>query len=72
MKSIGWLLLFPWLALPLSSQPGRETVPTAVLKGGTLVDVHTGHEIANSLIVVEGNRIKQVGRASDIVVPPPE
>ncbi|HWM90141.1 MAG TPA: hypothetical protein VN493_05190 [Thermoanaerobaculia bacterium] len=47
-------------------------MPTAVLKGGTLVDVHTGHEIANSLIVVEGNRIKQVGRASDIVVPPPE
>lgn len=36
MKSIGWLLLLPWLALPLSVQPSRETVPMVVLKGGTL------------------------------------
>ncbi len=40
------------------------------IKGGTLIDVHTGHQVTNSLIAVEGNRIKQVGRASDIVVPP--
>ncbi len=44
-------------------------MPTLVIKGGTLIDVHTGHQVTNSLIVVEGNRITQVGRESDIVVP---
>lgn len=40
-----------------------------VIKGGTVIDVHTGHQAANSFIVIEGNRIKQVGRESEIVVP---
>ena len=40
-----------------------------VIQGGTLVDVHTGQQIADSLIVVEGNRITQVGKASEIAVP---
>lgn len=67
--SASLLLLLTLHALPLSAQPVPESVPAVVIKGGTLVDVHTGAQIADSLIVVEGNRIKQVGRASDIVVP---
>ena len=47
----------------------RGAEPTVVIKGGTLIDVHTGAQVTDSLIVVEGSRIKQVGRASDIVVP---
>jgi imidazolonepropionase-like amidohydrolase len=46
--------------------PAQDPV---VIKGGTLIDVHTGAQITDSLIVVEGSRIKQVGKASDIVVP---
>jgi imidazolonepropionase-like amidohydrolase len=57
------------LALPVFSQQSREGVPTVIIKGGTLIDVHTGHQVAGSLIIVEGNRIKQVGQESDIVVP---
>ncbi len=63
-------LLFLFLtASAVSAQPSRESVPAIALQGGTLIDVHTGQQIANSLIVVEGDRIKQVGRESDIVVP---
>jgi imidazolonepropionase-like amidohydrolase len=47
----------------------REAVPIVVIKGGTLIDVRTGRQVADSLIVVEGDRIKQVGRASDLGVP---
>ena len=43
--------------------------PVVVIQGGTLVDVHTGHLVADSLIIVEGNRIRQVGSASEIAVP---
>lgn len=59
------------LSSSISSQEGREpAVPTVVVQGGTLIDVRTGNQVADSLIVVEGDRIKQVGRASDNVVPP--
>ena len=54
----GWLLLLPLLSSPL-----------IVIKGGTLLDVHTGHPIPDSVIVVEGDRIKEVGRESEVVVP---
>ena len=63
------LLLFSLLSTPLFPQQSREAVPTVALAGGTLLDVRTGQQIADSLIIVEGDRIKQVGRGSDIVVP---
>lgn len=46
-----------------------DGVPAVVIKGGTLIDVRTGHQVADSLIVIEGDRIKQVGRAPDVAVP---
>jgi imidazolonepropionase-like amidohydrolase len=51
--------------LPAAPSP----VPVVVIRGGILVDVHTGAQVADSLIVVEGERIKQVGRGSEIAVP---
>lgn len=53
------------LLLPLLSQ----SAPAVVIQGGTLIDVHTGHQVTDSLIVVEGDRIKQVGRVPDVAVP---
>ncbi|HET9227223.1 MAG TPA: hypothetical protein VFR31_11180, partial [Thermoanaerobaculia bacterium] len=44
--------------------------PVVVIQGGTLVDVHTGRQTTDSLIIVEGSRIMQVGSASEIAVPP--
>jgi imidazolonepropionase-like amidohydrolase len=39
-----------------------QTSPTAlVLRGGTLVDVTSGQEISDSIIVIRGERIEQVG-----------
>lgn len=69
IRATGLLLLLSLLSPPLPSQQGRESAPTVVIKGGALIDVHTGQQINNSLIVVEGNRIKQVGRESEIIVP---
>lgn len=50
-------------------QGGVDSVPPVVIQGGTLIDVHTGAQITDSLIVVEAGRIKQVGRGSEIEVP---
>lgn len=70
IRSTGLLLLLSLLFPSSSINQSRESLPTVVIKGGTLVDVHTGRQINNSLIVVEGNRIKQVGRETEITVPP--
>lgn len=58
------------LFLLLSLLPSAaSTQQSVVIKGGTLIDVHTGHQVTGSVIVVEGNRIKQVGKESEVVVP---
>ncbi|MBP1768833.1 MAG: Amidohydrolase family protein [Candidatus Aminicenantes bacterium] len=41
-----------------------------VLHGGTLVDVESGNEISNSVVLIEGDRIKAVGREGEIPIPP--
>ncbi len=56
-------LLLSLLAPSLSAQQ-----PTVVIKGGTLIDVRTGDQVTDSVIVVEGNRIKQVGKEPEVVV----
>jgi imidazolonepropionase-like amidohydrolase len=68
-RPTGFLLFLSLLAIPAFSQPGREGVPTLVLRGGTLLNVHTGRQVADSVIVVVGDRIRQVGRAADVAVP---
>lgn len=66
---LGLALVFIAWVPTASAQQIRESVPAVVIKGGTLIDVRTGHQVAGSLIVVEGDRIKQVGREPDVVVP---
>jgi len=53
---------FPWSA--------PQTPPRIVIKGGTLIDIHTGRQINDSLIVIEGDLIKEVGREAEIKSPP--
>ena len=50
------------LAIPLHAQ-------TKALVGGTLIDGFGGTPIRNSVIVIEGERITQVGRIGEIVIP---
>src|SRR5258706_13694470 len=43
--------------------------PALVIQGGTLIDGNGGAPFANSVIVIQGNRITQVGRAGQVQVP---
>ena len=57
------------LSPSLSHQQSRENLPTTVIKGATLIDVHTGRQTKNSIIVVVGDRIRQIGSETEIIVP---
>lgn len=69
IRSAGLLVLLSLLSSSSFPKPGPQTLPSVVIKGGTLIDVHTGRQIDNSLIVIEGNLIKQVGRETEINAP---
>jgi Amidohydrolase family len=43
---------------------------TLVIKGGTLIDGTGRPPIENSVIVIEGNRFKDVGRSGQVAIPP--
>jgi imidazolonepropionase-like amidohydrolase len=50
--------------------PADAQQPQAlVIQGGTLIDGNGGTPVANSVIVVQGNRITAVGRAGQVQVP---
>jgi len=40
-----------------------------VVKAGKLIDVKTGRILENQIILIEGDRIKQVGSAADVKIP---
>lgn len=41
-----------------------------VIEGGTLIDGNGGRPLRNAVVVVEGNRITDVGEAGDVAYPP--
>jgi imidazolonepropionase-like amidohydrolase len=56
--------------LILAATPaGRADTTLLAIKGATLLDVCTGRQIGNSAILVEKDRIREVGDASTIVLP---
>jgi imidazolonepropionase-like amidohydrolase len=59
------LVLYPALAIP-QSQPTSKLAASVLVKAGKLLDVHKGSYIENAAIWVEGERIKEVGQASDV------
>lgn len=46
-----------------------QVVPATVIRGGTLIDGNGGPPLANSVIVVEGNRITAVGAQGAVNIP---
>jgi len=61
-------ILFLSIAFVLSGLLRAQTSPTVlVLRGGTLVDAATGKEISDSVIVIRGERIEQVGSGNTAV-----
>ena len=54
-------------ATPAAVAQGQPNV--LVIQGGTLIDGNGGAPLANSVVVIQGNRIAQVGRAGQVRVP---
>ena len=52
-------------SLPLAAQ-GQQAL---VIQGGTLIDGNGGAPVANSVIVIQGDRITAVGKAGQVQVP---
>src|SRR5579863_765516 len=49
--------------------PAQSTVPVTLIKAGRLLDPRTGNVLAPAAVLVEGDKIKQVGSSSQITVP---
>jgi imidazolonepropionase-like amidohydrolase len=57
------------LALAVILEPQTTTPAVLVLRGGTLVDVVSGREIPNSVIVIRAERIEQIGAEGNTAIP---
>jgi Amidohydrolase family len=66
VKRLTGLLLF---LIPISALAGRAETGLLAVKGATLLDVFSGRQTRNSVIIVKGYRIKEVGNAANIVIP---
>ena len=58
---------FVAIALPTLAH-AQKTVPLVIL-GGTLIDATGRPPLENAVIVVEGERIKAVGKRGEVTVP---
>jgi hypothetical protein len=56
-------------ALTLSVAAGVQA-QTLVVVGGTLIDGAGRAQIENSVIVIEDNRFKTIGRRGEVTIPP--
>jgi imidazolonepropionase-like amidohydrolase len=65
-RTVPWVVcLLAILPCPALGQPAGVTA----LVGGTLIDGHGGPPLQNSLIVIEGERIRAVGTVGTVAVP---
>jgi len=64
-----WVLLLV-AALPLAPQSGaaQSAPPVTLVKAGRLLDPRTGNVLAPAAVLIEGDKIKQVGSPSQIQV----
>ena len=68
MKGVlaGVLTFYLLTGLLLGQSPSKETV---LIRAGGLVDVRSGRLVTNQAILIEGDRIKQVGPAQSVQAP---
>ena len=73
MKQLRFLLaVFFLFALPTSATMTAAQSQSARIKalvGGTLIDGNGGKPIRNSVVIIEGQRIKAVGQVGTLAVP---
>src|SRR5262245_53889189 len=60
------IFMFAWL-MPVRSE--AQNVTPLVIQGGTLIDATGRPPLEDSVIVIEGNRFKAVGKRGEIAVP---
>ncbi|MET0500103.1 MAG: hypothetical protein ABW172_01125, partial [Candidatus Binatia bacterium] len=68
LSIIGVFLAAGLLPLRLQSQTAA-TVRTLVIQGGNLIDATGRPPLQNAVIVIEGERIKAVGKQGDVAIP---
>src|ERR1043166_2469840 len=49
--------------------PAQSAVPVTLIKAGRLLDPRTGNALSPAAVLIEGDKIKQVGSSSQISVP---
>src|ERR1044072_7943146 len=57
------------LALFLSASSQTRSTNVKALVGGTLIDGYGGPPIRNSVVIIEGERIKAVGQVGTLAIP---
>jgi imidazolonepropionase-like amidohydrolase len=72
LSSIRIICVCPWLILLLFLSASSQTRSTNVkaLVGGTLIDGYGSTPIRNSVVIIEGERIKAVGQVGTLAIPP--
>lgn len=65
-------IVYPWLILFVCLSASAQTRSTNVkaLVGGTLIDGYGSTPIRNSVVIIEGERIKAVGQVGTLAIPP--
>jgi imidazolonepropionase-like amidohydrolase len=65
-------VVFAFFSILASAQEPPEPPTSLVVKAGRLLDVSKGTYIENAAVWIEGERIKEVGRASDVELQAPK
>lgn len=65
-----FLFLFFLIGIGVLSAQTINRVPVYALVGGTLIDGFGGRPVHNSVILIEGERIKAVGHQGNLAIPP--
>jgi len=69
VRTLGVFLAVLFAALVSTAQLGAQSVPVTLVRAGRLLDPRTGNVIAPAAVLIEGDKIKQVGSASQMGVP---
>jgi imidazolonepropionase-like amidohydrolase len=69
VRKFGVFLAVLFAALVSTAQLVAQSVPVTLVKAGRLLDPRTGNVLAPAAVLIEGDKIKQVGSASQISVP---
>lgn len=64
-----WMAVSAAVVVQVRANAKSEKATSVVLSGGTLIDVLTGEELKDSVIVVLGDRIQRVGKAGEVSIP---